>query len=60
MIEGLARRGGAEVSPPARDDALARKRISAATFTDLSNLFTFISHCRACQYSPDIGNFSFV
>jgi hypothetical protein len=41
MIEGLARRGGAEeVSPPTRD-ALARKRTSAATSTDLPNLFTF-------------------
>jgi hypothetical protein len=35
MIEGLARRGGAEVSFSARDDALARKRISAAIFTNL-------------------------
>jgi hypothetical protein len=35
MIEGLARRGGAEVSSPARDDALARKRTSAATSTGL-------------------------
>jgi hypothetical protein len=35
MIEGLARRGGAEVSSLARDDALTRKRISAATFTGL-------------------------
>jgi hypothetical protein len=30
MIKGLARRGGAEISSPARDDTLARKRISAA------------------------------
>jgi hypothetical protein len=35
MIEGLARRGGAEVSFPARDDALARKRTSAAIFIGL-------------------------
>jgi hypothetical protein len=35
MIEGLARRGGAEISPPARDDALVRKRTSAAIFTGL-------------------------
>jgi hypothetical protein len=36
MIEGLGRRGGAEeVSPPTRDDALARKRTSAATSTGL-------------------------
>jgi hypothetical protein len=52
MIEGLARRGGAEVSPPARDDALIRKRTSAATFTDLIySYFTFTSHCRAYQDS---------
>jgi hypothetical protein len=45
MIEGLARRGGAEVSPRARDDALIRKRTSAATSTDLrSNLSTFYLH----------------
>ena len=46
MIEGLDRRGGAEkVSFPTRDDALARKRISAAIFIGLiyfwSNLSTF-------------------
>jgi hypothetical protein len=35
MIEGLARRDGAEVSFPARDDALARKRINATIFTGL-------------------------
>jgi hypothetical protein len=60
MIEGLARRGGAEVNTPARDDALVRKRTSAATSTDLSNLSIFTSYCRACQYSPDTGNFSFM
>jgi hypothetical protein len=46
MINSLDRRDGAEeVSPPKRDDALARKRISAAIFTSLiylwSNLSTF-------------------
>jgi hypothetical protein len=52
MIEGLARKGGAEVSPPARDDALVRKRTSAATFTDLIySHFIFTSHCRAYQDS---------
>jgi hypothetical protein len=35
MIKGLARKGGAKISSPARDDALARKRISAATSTGL-------------------------
>jgi hypothetical protein len=36
MIEGLGRRDGAEkVSLPTRDDALARKRISATIFTGL-------------------------
>jgi len=61
MIEGLARRGGAEVSPPARDDALDRKRTSAATSTNLIYPHsTFNSHCRVCQDSPDTGNFSFV
>jgi hypothetical protein len=36
MIEGLGKKGGAEkISPPTRDDALARKRISAATSTSL-------------------------
>jgi hypothetical protein len=35
MIDGLARKDGAEISSPARDDTLARKRISAATFTGL-------------------------
>jgi hypothetical protein len=52
MIEGLARRDGAEVSPPARDDALVRKRTSAATSTNLIYPYsTFTSHCRACQDS---------
>jgi hypothetical protein len=61
MIEGLARRGGAEVSPPARDNALVRKRTSAATFTNLIYLHSiFTSHCRVCQDSPDTGNFSFM
>jgi hypothetical protein len=46
MIEGLGRRGGAEeVNPPTRD-ALVRKRTSAATSINLSNLFTF------CLYLP--------
>jgi hypothetical protein len=36
MIDSLDRRGGAEeVSPPTRDDALARKRTSAVTSTGL-------------------------
>jgi hypothetical protein len=35
MIDGLARKGGAEINSPARDDALTRKRISAAIFTGL-------------------------
>jgi hypothetical protein len=52
MIEGLARRGGAMVSLPARDDALNRKRTNAATFTNLIySHFIFTSHCRACQDS---------
>jgi hypothetical protein len=52
MIEGLARRDGAEISPPARNDALIRKRISAATFTDLIySHFIFTFNCRACQDS---------
>jgi hypothetical protein len=45
MIKGLTKKSGAEISSPARDDALARKRTSAATFTGLiypwSNLSTF-------------------
>jgi hypothetical protein len=52
MIEGLARRGGAEVSPPARDDALIRKRISAVISTNLIySHSTFTSHYRAYQDS---------
>jgi hypothetical protein len=52
MIEGLARRGGAEVSPSARDDALIRKRTSVAIFIDLIYSHSiFTSHCRACQDS---------
>jgi hypothetical protein len=52
MIEGLARRGGAEVSSPARDDALVRKRTSATIFTNLIYLHsTFTFYCRACQDS---------
>jgi hypothetical protein len=40
------------VSPPARDDALDRKRTSAAIFTDLIYLYSiFTFHCRACQDS---------
>jgi hypothetical protein len=35
MIEGLTRRGGAEISPLARD-ALVRKRTNATTSTDLT------------------------
>jgi hypothetical protein len=52
MIEGLAKRGGAEVSLPARDDALVRKRTSAAIFTNLIYAHsTFTSYYRACQDS---------
>jgi hypothetical protein len=43
MIKGLARKGGAEVSPSPRD-ALVRKRISAVTSTDLFNLSIFYFH----------------
>jgi hypothetical protein len=52
MIEGLARKGGAEVSPPARDNALIRKRTSATISTDLIYLYSiFTSNYRACQDS---------
>jgi hypothetical protein len=54
MIKGLAKRGGAEVSLSARDDALVCKRTSAAISTNLIYPYsTFASHCRACQDSPD-------
>jgi hypothetical protein len=54
IIKGLARRGGAKISLPARDDALIRKRTSATIVTGLIySHSTFTSHCRACQDSPD-------
>jgi hypothetical protein len=52
MIEGLARRGGAIVSPPARDDALDRKRTSAAISINLIYSHSiFTSYYRVCQDS---------
>jgi hypothetical protein len=60
IIKGLNKRDGANISPPAHD-ALIRKRTSAATSTNLSNLSTFClypptamhaSHCHACLPLP--------